>query len=59
MGEDAGIERSLQQRLYEPLLHIVRNCVCHGIEAADERRQRGKDPVGTITSRPCRAQTCS
>ncbi len=49
VGEDAGIERSLQQRLYEPLLHIVRNSVCHGIESADERAQRGKDPVGTIT----------
>ncbi len=49
LGEDAGIERSLQQRLYEPLLHIVRNSVCHGIESADDRSQGGKDPVGTIT----------
>ncbi len=49
VGEDAGIERSLQQRLYEPLLHIVRNSVCHGIEAADDRAQSGKDRVGTIT----------
>jgi chemosensory pili system protein ChpA (sensor histidine kinase/response regulator) len=49
LGEDAGIERSLQQRLYEPLLHIVRNSVCHGIETPDERTQSGKMPVGTIT----------
>ncbi|MGV3482844.1 MAG: response regulator [Planctomycetaceae bacterium] len=49
IGENAGIERSLQQRLYEPLLHIVRNAVCHGIEAADIRVRNGKDPVGTIT----------
>ncbi len=49
LGEDAGIERSLQQRLYEPLLHIVRNSVCHGIETKEERLQSGKDPVGTIT----------
>lgn len=49
VGEDAGIERSLQQRLYEPLLHIVRNCVCHGIEDAEGRARSGKDPVGTIT----------
>ncbi len=49
VGEDAGIERSLQQRLYEPMLHIVRNCVCHGIEDAAQRARLDKDPVGTIT----------
>ena len=49
VGEDAGIERSLQQRLYEPLLHIVRNSVCHGIESPEERTQAGKPVVGTIT----------
>ncbi len=49
VGEDAGIERSLQQRLYEPLLHIVRNSVCHGIETPEQRTQSGKSPVGTIT----------
>ncbi len=49
LGEDAGIERSLQQRLYEPLLHIVRNSVCHGIETTEERARSGKNPVGTIT----------
>lgn len=49
IGEDAGIERSLQQRLYEPLLHIVRNSVCHGIEHPEERTKIGKPPSGTIT----------
>ncbi|MCG8651242.1 MAG: response regulator, partial [Pirellulales bacterium] len=49
IGEEAAIERSLQQRLYEPLLHIVRNSVCHGIETAEDRLRAGKDRVGTIT----------
>jgi len=49
VGEDAGTERSLQQRLYEPLLHIVRNCVCHGIETTEVRQAHGKQPCGTIT----------
>lgn len=49
IGEHAGIERSLQQRLYEPLLHIVRNSVCHGIESPEDRVNGGKDAVGTIT----------
>ncbi len=49
IGEEAGIERSLQQRLYEPLLHIVRNSVCHGIESPDDRERSGKPRSGTIT----------
>lgn len=49
VGEDAGIERSLQQRLYEPLLHIVRNSVCHGIEHPEERTRNRKPASGTIT----------
>ncbi len=49
VGADTGIERSLQQRLYEPLLHIVRNSVCHGIEQPDERTRTGKTTCGTIS----------
>lgn len=49
IGADAGIERALQQRLYEPLLHIVRNSVCHGIESPDDRQQNGKECCGTIS----------
>ena len=49
VGEDAGIERTLQQRLYEPLLHIVRNSVCHGIENSETRIRNGKPGIGTIT----------
>ncbi len=48
-GEDAGIERGLQQRLYEPLLHIVRNAIGHGIESPEDRIQRGKSPEGTVS----------
>jgi chemotaxis protein histidine kinase CheA len=49
IGDHAGLERSLQERLYEPLLHIVRNAVSHGIEPEDQRTARGKPPSGTIT----------
>ncbi|HUG69573.1 MAG TPA: response regulator [Pirellulaceae bacterium] len=48
LGEHAGLERSLQERLYEPLMHIVRNAVSHGIEPEPLRVAAGKDPVGTI-----------
>ncbi len=49
VGEHAGLERSLQERLYEPLLHMIRNAVGHGIESEEQRQRAGKDPVGTIT----------
>jgi chemotaxis protein histidine kinase CheA/ActR/RegA family two-component response regulator len=48
-GEHAGLDRSLQERLYEPLLHIVRNAVSHGIESPEDRRKAGKPETGTIT----------
>ena len=48
-GEHAGLDRSLQERLYEPLLHMVRNAVSHGIESAEDRRKAGKRETGTIT----------
>jgi chemotaxis protein histidine kinase CheA/ActR/RegA family two-component response regulator len=49
IGADAGIERSIQQRLYEPLLHIVRNSICHGIESSAVRQQQQKSGWGTIS----------
>lgn len=49
IGAAATVERSLQQRLYEPLLHIVRNAVCHGIEASEQRQAAGKSATGVIT----------
>jgi chemotaxis protein histidine kinase CheA/ActR/RegA family two-component response regulator len=48
-GEDAGIERALQQRLYEPLLHIVRNAIGHGIESPEDRIKNGKNSEGVVT----------
>lgn len=48
-GEHAGLDRSLQERIYEPLLHIVRNAVSHGIEPEADRKAAGKPEVGTIT----------
>jgi two-component system chemotaxis sensor kinase CheA len=47
-GEDAEIDRGVLDRLADPLLHLVRNAVDHGIESPDERRLRGKPIEGTI-----------
>lgn len=49
IGQGTRVERALQDRLYEPLMHLIRNSVSHGIESAEEREQAGKPPVGQVT----------
>ena len=49
VGQDAGLEQEIQERLFESLLHIVRNAVSHGIESEADRKRNGKKPVGTVT----------
>lgn len=47
-GQGARAERTVQERLFEPLLHLVRNAVSHGIEFAADRVRAGKPTVGKI-----------
>jgi two-component system chemotaxis sensor kinase CheA len=47
-GEDTEIDRNLVNIINDPLVHMVRNAVDHGIEAPDERRQKGKPEYGTV-----------
>jgi two-component system chemotaxis sensor kinase CheA len=47
-GGDVGIEKSLADVLADPLLHLVRNAITHGIEDPDERKALGKKPVGCV-----------
>ncbi len=48
MGGDVGIDKSLADTIADPLLHLVRNAVTHGIESPEERQAAGKSPTGTI-----------
>lgn len=47
-GGDWSIERSLAERLVEPLLQIVKNAICHGIETPEMRSALGKPEVGRV-----------
>jgi chemosensory pili system protein ChpA (sensor histidine kinase/response regulator) len=47
-GEDVDLDKTIMDKLYAPLLHVVRNAVSHGIEPVERRGAAGKDPVGTI-----------
>jgi len=50
-GEDTEADKAIVEMLFEPLLHVVRNAVDHGVEPAALRQQRGKPPVATIRMR--------
>lgn len=48
LGEGTEIDKTVVERLADPLTHMVRNSVDHGLESPEQRRAAGKDPVGTI-----------
>lgn len=47
-GEDTDLDKNLVEALADPLVHLVRNSVDHGIETPEERIKAGKPPVGHI-----------
>jgi len=49
VGRDTELDRTVVDALGDPLVHLVRNALDHGLEDADERTAAGKDPVGTLT----------
>jgi two-component system chemotaxis sensor kinase CheA len=48
-GEDTELDKMMVEELTDPLMHIIRNALDHGIEPADERRKAGKSTVGRVT----------
>jgi chemotaxis protein histidine kinase CheA len=47
-GAEEKIDRGLLERLQDPLLHLVRNALDHGLEGEEERRAAGKPPEGRL-----------
>lgn len=50
-GAEAEIDNTLLEQIRQPLTHMLRNALHHGIESPEERRAAGKDPVGRVTLR--------
>jgi two-component system, chemotaxis family, sensor kinase CheA len=50
-GKDAEIDKEMVEKLADPLTHLVRNAIDHGIELPSERRARGKASAGTVIVR--------
>jgi len=48
-GKEIELDRALIEKLPDPLVHIVRNAINHGIEKPEQRTQAGKKPAGKIT----------
>jgi len=51
IGEGTELDKGLIEKISDPLTHLVRNSLDHGIEMPDERIAKGKDAQGTITLR--------
>lgn len=47
-GEETEIDRNVVDQLYEPMVHMIRNSIDHGLGTPEERRAAGKEASGTI-----------
>ena len=47
-GEETEIDRNVVEELYDPMVHMIRNAVDHGIETPEEREKAGKNRKGTV-----------
>jgi len=50
-GEETEIDRNMVDSIYDPLVHMIRNSVDHGIQLPEERRRAGKPERGTVNLR--------
>jgi two-component system, chemotaxis family, sensor kinase CheA len=48
-GEETELDKSLIEALHDPLVHIIRNSLDHGIETPEERKEKGKEPKGHLS----------
>lgn len=49
IGEETEVDKNIIERISDPLMHLVRNSIDHGIESVKERLDQGKTKVGTVT----------
>lgn len=49
IGEDTEVDKNIIEHISDPLMHLVRNCVDHGVGTAEERVANGKGKAGKVT----------
>lgn len=57
-GEDTEIDRNMVEALNDPLVHLIRNAVDHGVEGPAERAALGKDETAVVTLRAYHSGSC-
>ena len=48
IGEETEVDKNIIENISDPLMHLIRNAIDHGIETSEERRRKGKDVVGRV-----------
>lgn len=49
LGEETEVDKNIIENISDPLMHLIRNSIDHGIETMEERKQKGKSIKGKIT----------
>jgi two-component system chemotaxis sensor kinase CheA len=49
LGEQTELDKTVMEKISDPMVHLVRNSLDHGLETVDQRIAAGKDPVGVVT----------
>ncbi|WP_339140593.1 chemotaxis protein CheA [Pseudoalteromonas galatheae] len=49
LGEQTELDKTVMEKISDPMVHLVRNSLDHGLETPEDRIRAGKDPVGTVT----------
>lgn len=47
-GAETEIDKQVAAHITDPLMHLLRNAIDHGLETSEHRRQKGKNPIGAI-----------
>lgn len=48
-GEETEIDRNVADRILDPLIHIIKNAISHGVETEQERLEKNKPPLGLVS----------
>ncbi|WKD22232.1 chemotaxis protein CheA [Pseudoalteromonas sp. KG3] len=49
LGEQTELDKTVMEKISDPMVHLVRNSLDHGLETVEQRIAAGKDPVGKVT----------
>lgn len=49
IGEETEVDKNIIEQISDPILHLIRNAIDHGIESSEERKMTQKEEIGTIT----------